>query len=217
MGNILLSLFTPSNAFKMIDEDIYNKYRAEISEGGTMTEAIQDLAEGCWEWLTESENVDKAGRPTPMMMLFTKQDAESTDAIFVEAEKAAEDMLLFPTSDWEEVYSDYVHKLRVMMKKRYAHAIPEDVDAQRVHAGIMRRVDWITMQHPTRTIPPYPLLTRSVLPEIANQLKRFECAISEVSVFLWIAHICADVRALPCLHARGFTGCASLCLYPRWL
>ena len=56
MVNIMLSLFTPSMAFQMSDDDIFAKYLREVSKPDTRTLTIQNIGEGCWEWMTNSDD-----------------------------------------------------------------------------------------------------------------------------------------------------------------
>lgn len=184
MVNIMLSLFTPSMAFQMSDDDIFAKYLREVSKPDTRTLTIQNIGEGCWEWMTNSEKLANSGRAPAMLELFTKQAEEEIDDIFVESLEDSDKALLLPQGDWPEIFDDYVEKVKTKMTKRYAHDSPEEEKARVVHLQIMRRLEWVTMRHPTRTISRYPLLTKSVLPKIADQLQQVQRSIAEVSIII---------------------------------
>ena len=177
MVNIMLSLFTPAKAFAMTDDDIYARYK----EGKTA--AIMDMGEGCWAWMTDSKMLAREDRPRAMIELLTREKAEEMDDIFVDALKGSEKMLVQPGSDWSDIYDEYLRKMKEEMKKKYAQVIPEEETARAVHAEIVRKFEWATMEHQNRTSPPYHLLTKNVLPMMADQLKRVERSITEVSVY----------------------------------
>lgn len=179
--NTMLSLFTPSTAFTMDNDEFYNKYVNWINgEGPPLTESIENVVHGCWQWMTGSDALAKASRPKSMIRLLTKEVAEKIDDILVDMLSGHEKTMMVQTSGWMVTYDEYTRKVKDVLKKTYATVITDEEDAQLVHQGIMRRMAWITMRHPKRTIPPYPLLTKSLLPKVADQLTSVKGSIKEV-------------------------------------
>ena len=178
---MMLSLFTASPTFSMTEDKIYAEYVRGVENEAEMSATVEELAEGSWRWMTASEAQAADGRPAPMIQLLTKQDADEMDKIFKDVVEGEENFFMVADTDWSESYRIYGNHLKAMVKRRYMHALPEDDNARKVHIGIMRKVEWVMMKHPKRTIPSYPILTKSVLPTIADQLKKVEPSITEVS------------------------------------
>jgi hypothetical protein len=181
--NMMLSLFTPSKVFAMDNDDLFTKYEAELRRyRGEMNDKLENKAVGCWRWLTTSSALMNKGREKPMMQLLTKAIANEIDDKLINAIGNEQKIVMVPgNSGWDDIYKTYRTKVIEIMKKEYSTNPPEDEKECVVHDGILRRVEWVTMNHPNRLEPPYPLLTKSVLPLAADALKRVENAIIEVS------------------------------------
>jgi hypothetical protein len=181
--NTMLSLFTPSDAFAMQQDAIFDKYVKEMKEG-RLSDNSEDQAVGSWDWMTSSEALAKVKRPAPLMHMLTKKMANELDRILIETISGNVEKVMVPKSGWEKIYDKYRSLVKELVQKTYTRVISEDVQERKVHHGILRRIEWMTMDHGNRLEQPYPLLTKSVLPLAADTLQRVEKAIKEVSIYL---------------------------------
>ena len=201
--NMMLSLFTPSKAFEMDVDQEFKQYKDAIKNvgDGQLTESMRDAMVACWNWLTTAEAQSAAGRAKPMIELFSKPFAEAIDKVLMGAiGKDQSTAMVTGSEQWHGAYEEYREKVKEMVKGKYSTKLPEAEQAREVHKGLSRRLEWVMMDHPTRAVPVYPLLTRNVLPLAAGALKRIENALAEVRFIDVIRSLLTNV---PCRLIAG--------------
>lgn len=179
--NIMLSLFTPTNAFIMEDEEQFQKYVGQNEKNVTMDEMTRNNGEACWRWMTSKEALEKLDRPSPMMDMLPRETADRIDDLLMSALGTDVNYLMVPRSTvWEEIYKGYLGKVKSVIEKAYATVLCEDEKKQRVNRTIWRKIEWVTMRHEGRGEPPFPLLTKSLLPRLGHVLTQVRNSIAEV-------------------------------------
>lgn len=184
--NIMISLLTPTKAFMMDDDEVFAKYKAQNE--GKMDTATKNGGEACWQWLTSEEALEKEDRPKALIDMMPREIAEGLDELLMTSMGSLKDHnhLMVPQSTvWDDAYEMYLEKLEGFIKQKFTMNLCEDPDRMRVNQTIWRKIEWVTMRHRGRRERPFPLLTKNLLPRLADVLKRVENAIREVSVCLY--------------------------------
>ncbi len=179
----MISLFTPTNAFAMMNDEMFQKYKQQDKKGETMESVVENNAEACWRWLTSKEALEKAGRQTPLIDVMLPRDiADELDDLLMESIGDETNHIMAPGSSvWQEAYKAYLERLKGFIKTKYTTDLSEDANKLQVNQAIWRKIEWVTMKHRRRERP-FPLLTKSLLPQLADALGRVQNAIAEVSV-----------------------------------
>ena len=179
--NIMISLFTPTKVFTMDNDEMFLKYQEQNEPDGEMTmdSGIKNNMEACWKWLASKEALEKPDRQTPLIEeMLTREIADELDELLG---SPTNNMMVWGSTEWEEAYVDYVDRLKAFVDKKYTTELCEDVDKLTVNQTIWRKIEWVTMKHRVRQERPFPLLTKSLLPRLADVLTRVQNAIAEVS------------------------------------
>ena len=184
--NMMISLLTPTKAFMMDNDEIFSKYKAQNEKtDGTTDTGIKNSGEACWLWLTSKEALEREDRPTALMDMLPREIAEGMDELLMMSIGNGKEMnhLMVPRSPvWQEAYEVYVEKLQEFIEKKYTINLCEDAARARVNQTIWWKIEWVTLRHQGRQEQPFPLLTKSLLPRLADVLLRVQNAIAEVSV-----------------------------------
>ena len=182
----MISLVTPTKAFTMENDAMFEKYQ-EQNKLGKKEQTVKNAGEACWRWLTAKEALEKADRAMPLVDMITREMAEELDELLTTSMGSGIELnhMMVPRSEvWHDAYEAYVEKLKEFIEKKFTMELCEDENRVRVNETILRKVEWVTMRHRGRRERPFPLLTKSLLPRLADVLKRVQNAIAEVSVGL---------------------------------
>ncbi len=165
----------------MDDDETFNKYKAQNeADGATIDAGMKINGEACWKWMTSTEAQEMADRKTPLIQMVTKELGDELEKLLG---KETKHFMVPGSTEWEERYAGYVVKLKAFVDKRYSTELCEDPDRLRVNQTIKRKIEWVTMKHRGRQEQPFPLLSKSLLPRLADILCRVQHAIAEVSGF----------------------------------
>ena len=186
--NIMVSLFTPTSAFVMGNDEMFEKYKEQSKGGVKMEEAIKMNGEACWLWLTSKESLEKAGRPTSLVEgMLTREIGEELDEVMMTMVGIGSDanhMMVTRSPVWREGFKSYVEKLKEVIDKKYTMELCEKAEERQVNQTIWRKIEWVMMFHRSRRERPFPLLTKSLLPRLGDVLSRVKNAIAEVSCYV---------------------------------
>lgn len=187
LTNITLSLFTPTRAFVMENDEMFQKYVEQNEIDVTMDPAIKNNATACWTWLTSKVAQEQPDRPKPLMDMLPRELAEHMDNLLITALGTDVNYFMVPNSTkWDDIYAEYLKNLKELIDKRYTTQLCEDEKKRMVNQTIWRKIEWVTMKHVGRQQRPFPLLTKSLLPQLAGVLSRVPNAIAEVCDFISI-------------------------------
>ena len=192
--NIMMSLFTPTKVFTMDNDEMFKKYKEQNKTEEGMDAGIKNNAEACWKWMTSREALEKADRQKPVVKeALTKEIADELDKLLIASIGNETNHLMVPGSNvWEEAYTEYVKGLKGIIDKKYTTELCEEPNRLTVNQTIWRKMEWVTMKHQGRQEPSFPLMTKSLLPRMADVLRRVQNAIAEVctsfclTVVYWI-------------------------------
>ncbi len=178
--NMTLSLFTPTNVFTMDKDDIFNKYKKQNdAKDVTMDAGTRNNAEGCWKWMTSREAQEKTDRLKPLIeTMMPKAIADEIDELLG---KPTNHFMVPRSTEWEGAYDEYVENVKKFVGEKYSTDLCEDANQLKVNQTILRKIEWVTMKHRGRQEQPFPILTKSLLPRLADILFRVQNAIAEVS------------------------------------
>ncbi|KAF8310805.1 hypothetical protein F5887DRAFT_931033 [Amanita rubescens] len=89
-------------------------------------------------------------------------------------------LMVWGSTEWEEAYVDYLDRLKAFIDKKYTTELCENANLElTVNQTIWRKIEWVTMKHRARQEQPFPLLTKSLLPRLADALSQVQNAIAE--------------------------------------
>ncbi|KAF8310720.1 hypothetical protein F5887DRAFT_931046 [Amanita rubescens] len=95
-------------------------------------------------------------------------------------------LMVWGSTEWEEAYVDYLDRLKAFIDKKYTTELCENANLElTVNQTIWRKIEWVTMKHRARQEQPFPLLTKSLLPRLADALSQVQNAIAESSRLCW--------------------------------
>jgi hypothetical protein len=192
--NIMLSIFTPTESFTMENDEMFEKYKEQNVKGTRLEPGISNNAEGCWKWMTSTESQEKLDRAKPLINIFTRDIADRIDELFTTSIGTKTNYLMvWRSTAWQDIYADYLNKLEEFIREKYTTDLCEDKERRAVHQQVWRKIEWVMMKHEGRRERPYPLLTKSLLPQLANVLSHVRNAIAEVcDIVLSLSSIPAD-------------------------
>ena len=119
-----------------------------------------------------------------MIEMFTREQADKIDGYLNGCLEDSRNYFLVPNSEWRQMFQGYVEDVQKWVEKNYTSRPPEDVNERNVHEGMKRKLEWVFMHHRVRYHRPYPLLTKSFLPLLAEALERVKPSVLEVSPLL---------------------------------
>lgn len=198
----MLSLFTPTKAFVMENDEMFQKYIEQNVKGATMEAAIQNNATACWMWMTSKKAQEQPDRLQPLMNMLPRGIADRIDDLFTTSMGTDANYFMANSAVWDDIYADYLKNLKELIDQTYTTQLCEDEKKRMVNQMIWRKIEWVTMKHAARQERPFPLLTKSVLPQLADVLSRVQNAIAEVCDFISIVKCrtrrsrCHDARRL---------------------
>jgi hypothetical protein len=188
--DLLKSLFTPTQGFEMMDNAKFERYKKENArDSGTQTPTIK-LGMACWRWLAQHDDIE--GRPWCKDMLSVDILDELDRSIQIYCLNHVKVAFLNTSDAWETGFDNYREDVVEIINRVIVLQMWQDTDQQTVRDQILRKLEWIFLDHGFHYARPIPLMTTSTIKALVETFERVPNAISEVSVWPPILGIFAD-------------------------